>query len=78
MIIDAHYHLDERIETVDRLVDQMEKHKIDKIALIGTMVDPFKVVGMAEILGNIMRSTQPVRCNANIFATRLQRQVYIF
>lgn len=41
MIIDAHYHLDERIETVDRLIDQMERLGINRVALIPTMQDPF-------------------------------------
>jgi len=41
MIVDAHYHLEERIETVDRLIDQMDQHGIDRIALIATMLDPF-------------------------------------
>ena len=30
MIIDAHYHLDERIETVDRLLDQMDRLKVSR------------------------------------------------
>jgi len=42
MIVDAHYHLEERIETVDRLLDQMDQYGIDRIALIATMVDPFE------------------------------------
>ena len=41
MIVDAHYHLEQRIETVDRLLDQMDQYGIDRIALIATMVDPF-------------------------------------
>ena len=41
MIVDAHYHLEERIETVDRLLGQMDQHGIDRIALIATMLDPF-------------------------------------
>jgi predicted TIM-barrel fold metal-dependent hydrolase len=41
MIVDAHYHLEERIETVDMLIDQMDQHSIDRVALIATMLDPF-------------------------------------
>ena len=41
MIVDAHYHLEERIESVGRLIDQMDQHDIDRIALIATMLDPF-------------------------------------
>ncbi len=55
MIIDAHYHLDERMESLDRLVDQMKQHSIDKVALISSMVDPFDVEGVAEKLANLCR-----------------------
>ncbi len=57
MIIDAHYHIDERMEPLDRLVDQMKQHSIDKIALISPMVDPFQVEGIAEKLAHIARKT---------------------
>lgn len=56
MIIDMHYHIDERMETMDRLLDQMEKFRIDKIALIAPMVDPFHVKGVAEKLAHMVRN----------------------
>ncbi len=56
MIIDMHYHLDERMESMDHLLDQMEKFQIDKIALIAQMVDPFHVEGVAEKLAHFVRS----------------------
>ncbi|MBW1893110.1 MAG: amidohydrolase family protein, partial [Deltaproteobacteria bacterium] len=56
MIIDMHYHLDERMETMDRLLDQMKIHQIDKVALIAPMVDPFHVEGVAEKLAHFVRS----------------------
>ena len=34
MIIDAHYHLEERLETVEELVAQMEQHGVSRAALI--------------------------------------------
>jgi predicted TIM-barrel fold metal-dependent hydrolase len=55
MIIDAHYHLDERLETIERLIDQMKRHSIDRIALIASMVDPFHVEGFAAKLANLSR-----------------------
>ncbi len=55
MIVDAHYHLEERIETVDRLLDQMNRHGISRIALIPTMQDPFRLGGIADKVGGLMR-----------------------
>lgn len=56
MIIDMHYHLDERMESLPRLLSQMEKHRIDRIALVAPMVDPFHVEGIAEGLARLVRS----------------------
>jgi len=39
MIVDAHYHLEERMETLEALFDQMDRYGIDRVALIPTMVD---------------------------------------
>lgn len=55
MIIDMHYHLDERMETLDRLLAQMDHHHIDRIALIAPMVAPFHVEGVAESLARLVR-----------------------
>ena len=41
MIIDCHYHLEERVFTVDRLISEMQKAGIDKVALMGSMIEPF-------------------------------------
>jgi predicted TIM-barrel fold metal-dependent hydrolase len=43
MIADAHYHLDPRLETVDRLLAQMQQHGIGKVALIAAPCDPLHV-----------------------------------
>lgn len=40
MIIDAHAHLDERILSVDQIVERMVRHHVDKVALIPFMNDP--------------------------------------
>ncbi len=41
MVIDCHYHLEERVLTVDELVREMERCGIRKAALMGGMVEPF-------------------------------------
>jgi len=41
MIIDCHYHLEERVFKVDRLVSEMQKNGIDKVALMGSIIGPF-------------------------------------
>ncbi|MGP8153891.1 MAG: amidohydrolase family protein [Smithella sp.] len=41
MIIDCHYHLEERIYKVDRLISEMQKSGIDKVALMGSIIGPF-------------------------------------
>ncbi|RJP85243.1 MAG: amidohydrolase [Desulfobacteraceae bacterium] len=56
MIIDMHYHLDERMETMDRLLTQMDRHRIDRVALIAQVVDPFHVEGVAERLAHLVRN----------------------
>ena len=41
MIIDCHYHLEERVFTVDELLREMDKCGIQKTALMGSMIEPF-------------------------------------
>ena len=41
MVIDCHYHLEERVLTVDGLLREMDKCGIRKTALMGGMVEPF-------------------------------------
>ena len=57
MIIDAHYHIEEKIEKIERLLNQMDYHNIDKIALISPLCDPFRVDGIAESLAKFARKT---------------------
>lgn len=56
MIIDSHYHLEERMETVDRLVEQMSRRRIDRTALIPTLVDVFHIGPFAEKMSGVMRN----------------------
>jgi predicted TIM-barrel fold metal-dependent hydrolase len=41
MIVDAHYHLEEQLETVDAVLKQMERHDVQRVALIPKMNEPF-------------------------------------
>ena len=54
MIVDVHYHLEERMETVDELLLQMKQHNIDRVVLIPTMVDPIYLKGIAAKAGEMM------------------------
>jgi predicted TIM-barrel fold metal-dependent hydrolase len=40
MVIDSHYHLEERVFTVDEFLKEMDKSGVDKTALMGSMVAP--------------------------------------
>jgi predicted TIM-barrel fold metal-dependent hydrolase len=55
MIVDAHYHLDPRLETVERLLAQMTAHRIDRVALIATMCDPLHLGSLGLAMGKAMR-----------------------
>ncbi len=55
MIIDCHYHLDERLLKTDELISRMDANGVDKVALMGAMVEPFKeppafLVGLLQFL----------------------------
>ncbi|HET7787795.1 MAG TPA: amidohydrolase family protein [Myxococcales bacterium] len=55
MIADAHYHLDPRLESVERLLAQMREHGIDKVALIASPCDPLHVGKAGALLVRAMR-----------------------
>jgi len=63
MIIDAHYHLEVRLETVERLLDQMRKHAIDRTVLIPVLVEPLHLGNFANTLSAIMRAALIGRFN---------------
>jgi predicted TIM-barrel fold metal-dependent hydrolase len=42
MIIDCHYHLEERVLNVDGLLREMDRCGIHKVALMGSMIEPFR------------------------------------
>jgi predicted TIM-barrel fold metal-dependent hydrolase len=55
MIVDAHYHLEPRMESVDKLLEQMDLHGIDHVALMATLQDPVEVQGMTRKFAAIVR-----------------------
>lgn len=55
MIIDAHYHLDERMEPVNEIISRMDRHNIDRIALIARLSEPIHVTGITEKLSDVGR-----------------------
>ncbi|HOP63724.1 MAG TPA: amidohydrolase family protein [Spirochaetota bacterium] len=55
MIIDIHYHLDERIEPVPELLARMESNRIDRVALMASPCEPFHVGPFAVKLSAIVR-----------------------
>jgi len=61
MIIDCHYHLEERVETVARLLDQMNLHGISRIALMPAFNAPFTVDWITWKLGGLMRKALTCR-----------------
>lgn len=62
MIIDAHYHLEERLETVKGLLAQMDQHGINRVALIAPgvgLVDFRGIRGAAKLLPKLLMSPWP-------------------
>jgi predicted TIM-barrel fold metal-dependent hydrolase len=55
MIADAHYHLDPRLESVERLLAQMQAHGIGRVALIASPCDPLHVGKAGTALMRTMR-----------------------
>jgi hypothetical protein len=50
MIIDCHYHLDERLLGREELLQRMDEAGVEKTALMGALVDPFPDPGMRRRL----------------------------
>lgn len=62
MIIDAHYHLEERLETVQELLTQMDQHGLHRVALIAPgvgLVDFKGIRGAARLLPRLLMSPWP-------------------
>lgn len=63
MIIDSHYHLETRIESVKDLLAGMDRNGIQRTALIPTMVEPFHMGRTAGEAGELMRKLLLSRMN---------------
>ncbi len=55
MIIDCHYHLEERVATVENLIGEMKESGVDKVAIMGSIIGPFKepprlLIGILQVL----------------------------
>jgi len=55
MIADAHYHLDPRLESIERLLAQMREHAIGRVALIAAPCDPLHVGKAGAAMMRAMR-----------------------
>ncbi len=55
MIIDAHYHLEEQMQTVPQLLEQMDRHGISRVALIPVIGAPFPWTSVTEKASALMR-----------------------
>ncbi len=56
MIIDSHYHLEPRLETPSRLMTEMQRFGIERVALIPAVCEPFEVRGVAHQMNEVARS----------------------
>jgi predicted TIM-barrel fold metal-dependent hydrolase len=54
MIVDAHYHLEEEMETVEALLKQMEMHDVKRVALIPKMNEPFQLKPIPKKAGGLL------------------------
>lgn len=58
MIVDCHMHYEPDLFPLEKMVDSMARHGIDRTALIATMVEPFSLRGMPKTTaGNLMRAS---------------------
>lgn len=63
MIIDCHYHLDERYLPVDEMIRRMDASGIDRVALMAVMNDPFPEppVFLVKLLNHLLSHTRTRR-----------------
>jgi len=54
MIIDAHYHLEEQMETVDALLEEMQQNNVNRVALIAKMQEPVHLQGLVKKAGDLL------------------------
>jgi uncharacterized protein len=62
MVIDCHYHLEERLLPVNELMKKMDQSGVDKIALMGLQIDPYPEPSRLLIsLLQILLTKRPLR-----------------
>jgi predicted TIM-barrel fold metal-dependent hydrolase len=54
MIIDSHYHLDEKVESVSALLEQMQLNNVNRVALIPKMQEPVHLQGIVKKVSNLL------------------------
>jgi predicted TIM-barrel fold metal-dependent hydrolase len=54
MIIDAHYHLEEQMESVAALLEQMQLNNVNRVALIPKMQEPVHLKGFIKKAGDLL------------------------
>jgi predicted TIM-barrel fold metal-dependent hydrolase len=54
MIIDAHYHLDDQVESVDALLEQMQINNVNRVALIPKMQEPVHLQGLVKVASDLL------------------------
>jgi predicted TIM-barrel fold metal-dependent hydrolase len=55
MIVDAHYHLEPRLEPVERLLAEMRTHRIDRVALMAPVSEPIHLGPLGRGYWDAMR-----------------------
>ena len=54
MIVDAHYHLEDQLETVEALLVQMDKHDVKRVTLIPKINEPFHLKPIPKRAGAML------------------------
>lgn len=57
MIVDAHYHLEERVETIDALLKETDREGVERVALMGGLVDPPTLPALLRIMAPRLSQT---------------------
>lgn len=70
MIIDVHYHLQESIETVDKLLGHMNQYDVNRVALIPPLNTPFTIDWLT------VKSTAPIQRMLNSRWQKLGLSIY--
>jgi predicted TIM-barrel fold metal-dependent hydrolase len=69
MIIDAHYHLEERLQTVDDLLTAMREHHVDRVALIPPGLGLINFKGLRRLAYWLPKLLMQIPCLGMFFYT---------